>query len=262
MEFSQDELMYQSAKASIELCQKKYEHITTVVIGAGRTACKVLDYIHKTGLHKNYLIGTGSEGTILHAQSLDLEIIDPFELEGGTYIYIDGADQICKGLIKGGMKVTKNGFECSGNQGIEGCMYREKSLANRSEIFIVVADESKVVNYLGENKFPLPIEIKPKDEIKAKAFLLNRGFHGKIRTTEEGNLFVNENDNLIYDAGFDGRLHDLSRLEEMLERGLGKEHGIFSTGLFAINQPRHILISSTQGVFPLEEFLTLPKQTL
>ncbi|GIS46160.1 MAG: hypothetical protein Ct9H90mP18_04920 [Gammaproteobacteria bacterium] len=73
---------------------------------------------------------------------MKIPVIDLKECDGGP-LYIDGADEANsqKELIKGGWWA----------------LTREKILAQSSEKFFCIIDESKVVDKLG--KFPLPIEV-------------------------------------------------------------------------------------------------------
>jgi ribose 5-phosphate isomerase A len=125
-------------------------------------------------------------------------------------IYIDGADEVDAehNLIKGG----------------GGALLREKILASNSRQFIVIVDESKLVQRLG--KFPLPVEIVP----FASSFTLN-----KIRQLNEdisirqkdGRDFISDNGNLIVDCRFE-EIAD----PEKLNLQLHNIPGVVETGLF------------------------------
>src|SRR5688572_12830332 len=99
----------------------------------------------------------------------DLEHID---------LSIDGADEIdhAKNLIKGG----------------GGALLREKIVSRNSREFIVIADESKLVNTLG--KFPLPLEILPFCSSLTLRLVSNLCKAANIRRTD-GEIFLTDNGN-------------------------------------------------------------------
>lgn len=124
---------------------------------------------------------------------------------------IDGADEVAPGLdfIKGG----------GGN------LLREKIVAGASKRFIVVADDSKVVETLGH--FPLPVEV-----IQMAAPLVSRaleelGFAPRIRLHDDGSRFITDEGNLILDCA--GRMiHDPYEIAAELDAMVGVvEHGLF-----------------------------------
>ena len=205
------------------------------VFGAGRTVCQALQAFHDRHMHDTMLVVCGSMGTELFAKRLGgITIQDVPALDGLSYVYIDGADQIdpARNLIKGGFKGT-------GNPGLEGCMAREKRIALGANTFVVIADPSKEVPYLGFGNYGLPVEFKQSYEGQVKAFLRNAGLtSSQIRKNPDGTLFVTENGNHILDVSFNGAEHDLVNLETILDTDL-----IFSNGLFAIRKPDHVIIA-------------------
>ena len=75
-------------------------------------------------------------------QKLDINVVDINDV-GHVDLAIDGADEVDVNinLIKGG----------------GGALFREKVIDEMAHRFVVLADESKLVNYLGES-FKLPVE--------------------------------------------------------------------------------------------------------
>jgi ribose 5-phosphate isomerase A len=227
----QKELMYKAGKASLEYIP---EDAKVAVFGAGRTVCQALQAFVDHGLHDGRIVVCGSEGTERFARDLGVNIGSMEDLTG-NYVYIDGADQIDphKNLIKGGFKNT-------GDPGLEGCMYREKQIAYRAGTFIVIADYSKCVDYLGQDNYKLPIEFIPEEEDVVK-YIVSYFAEPNLRKKPDGTPFVTENNNHILDVPFDGRQHDLSRLESSLN------DKAFSTGLFAIRKPEKVIVASDIG---------------
>jgi len=126
---------------------------------------------------------------------------------------IDGADQINEELdvIKGG----------------GGALLREKIVASASKKYIIVADETKLVENLGCG-FPLPIEVLPfalgtvlrkVEELCGKVVV--REGPGKVGPV------ITDNGNFVIDADF-GEISNPFRLEGDLK----KIPGVLETGLF------------------------------
>lgn len=124
---------------------------------------------------------------------------------------VDGADEVAPGLelIKGG----------GGN------LLREKIVAGASKRFIIVADDSKVVQTLGH--FPLPIEVIPMAAPLVSRALQELGFAPRIRQREDGSRFITDEGNLILDCS--GRMiHDPYEMAAELDAMVGVvEHGLF-----------------------------------
>jgi len=126
---------------------------------------------------------------------------------------IDGADQIDKNLnlIKG----------------MGGALTREKIVALCSKKVIIVADETKLVEKLGENH-PIPIEIVP----FAAKYVISRieelGGKPKIREAKgKVGPVITDNGNYILDVTFK-QIENLTELNEKLKLITG----IVETGLF------------------------------
>ncbi|MFN0065703.1 MAG: ribose-5-phosphate isomerase RpiA [Chlamydiales bacterium] len=95
---------------------------------------------------------------------------------------IDGADEIDpkNRMIKGG----------------GGAHVREKIVASASKLFVVIVDESKLVDCLG--KFGLPIEILSFGLASTINKLEKLGYHGSVRKTADS-LYITDNGNYIFD---------------------------------------------------------------
>jgi ribose 5-phosphate isomerase A len=97
---------------------------------------------------------------------------------------VDGADEIGPrlALIKGG----------------GGKLLREKIVASATKKFIVVADKSKQVDYIGS--FPLPVEVIPMAAPLVSAALLELGFTPHIRMKDATTQYVTDEGNVILDC--------------------------------------------------------------
>jgi len=145
---------------------------------------------------------------------------------------VDGADQIDMQLraIKGG----------------GGALLREKVVAAASNTYVIIADERKVTEHLGEG-YSLPIEVFP---FSRRAVLKEiEGLGAKVTIREaKGKLgpVVTDNGNIIFDADF-GWIQDPHNLEKTLKL----IPGVLETGLF-LDYADLAYIGTKEGVNKLE----------
>ena len=189
-------------------------------IGSGSTVNK---FINLLGSVKNKIeacVSSSQKSTeLLH--KMKIPVIDLKEC-GRIRLYIDGADEANsqKELIKGG----------------GGALTREKILAQSSEKFICIIDESKVVDKLG--KFPLPIEVIQLAQSKISLEMIKIGGRPVYR-----NQFITDNGHIIIDV------HDLDINEPMaLEKKINHMPGVITNGIFSIRSADDILIATDSGV--------------
>ncbi|MGB3388342.1 MAG: ribose-5-phosphate isomerase RpiA [Pseudaminobacter sp.] len=144
---------------------------------------------------------------------------------------IDGADEIDPDLtlIKGG----------------GGALLREKIVASASASMIVIADESKMVDTLGQ--FPLPIEVNSfglkSTELAIARLAGQLGLEGPLtlRMTQ-GGPFVTDGGHFILDASF-GRIPD----PRALSNGLHAVPGVVEHGLF-LGLAKAAIVAGADGV--------------
>ena len=127
-------------------------------------------------------------------------------------VYIDGADEVGPGLalIKGG----------------GGALLREKIVASAAERFIVVVDESKLVEKLG--KFPLPVEVIKMALPLVRPRLDELGLHPKQRRARDGSgAYLTDEGNYILDCAC-GVIEDPEETAAEIRNIVGVvEHGLF-----------------------------------
>ena len=212
---TQDELKNEVAKAAL-----KYVVPETIIgVGTGSTANFFIDQLATI---KSSVKGTVAS-SIETANRLKNHGIDVFDLNEVSEIsvYIDGADESDHhlNLIKGG----------------GGALTREKIVAAVSKQFVCIADDSKLVDVLGQ--FPLPIEVIPMATNYVKREII-KSIGGNPVLREE---FTTDNGNLILD------IHGLTiDSPKTLESQLNNIVGVVTNGLFA-NRGADILLLATQN---------------
>ena len=209
------------AEAAIEYIEWDW----VVGVGTGSTANLFIDELAKM---KGKIEGTvaSSEAS---AERLRGHGIRVFELDqvGDLPIYVDGADEATKHLhlIKGG----------------GAALTREKIVAAASEKFVCIADDSKLVNYLGE--FPLPIEVIPMARSYVSRQILKFGGMPEYR---QG--VVTDNGNQIIDVK---NLKIENPVE--LENKLNQIAGVVTNGLFAQRGADVLLLGGENGVTTIKK---------
>jgi ribose 5-phosphate isomerase A len=130
-----------------------------------------------------------------------------------TDVTIDGADEVAPNLdlIKG----------------LGGALLREKIVAQNSKKLVIIADSGKAVSKLG-SKSMLPVEVTPFGHEIHEEFFRSLGAIPTLRRKIEGEIFITDNGNYIYDCRFVTGIDDAAKLESaLLHRA-----GIVETGLF------------------------------
>ena len=109
------------------------------------------------------------------------------------------------------------------------------------EKYIIIVDESKLSNYLGE-KWSVPIEvIKIALEVETK-YLQSLGAEVILRKNENGEPFITDEGNYILDTNF-GAIKNPKKLDKKLNRRAGiAEHGLF------INIVDQVISASDKGI--------------
>lgn len=144
---------------------------------------------------------------------------------------IDGADEVDPNLnlIKG----------------LGGALVREKIVASATEMEIIVVDDSKLVEFLGQ-KAPLPVEIVRFAHEATVRRLREFQCEPKLRA-KDGQLFVTDNGNYIADCRFK-RIDD----PRTLEAELNLVPGVVDNGLF-VGMADRVIVASKDGIRKLEK---------
>ena len=127
---------------------------------------------------------------------------------------IDGADQVevrSFNVVKGG----------------GGALLREKIVDSAARKLVIVVDERKLTQHLGE-KQPIPLEVLPFAYKSVQVGITNLGGRARLRESREKvGPVITDNGNFILDADFDRIEHPAQ-----LDRKLKMLPGVLETGLF------------------------------
>lgn len=139
---------------------------------------------------------------------------------------VDGADEVSPAL-----DLVK---------GLGGALVREKIVATASRRFVVVVDESKLVERLGM-RAPIPVEVLPFARDLVEHTLAGIGGRPEVRLVD-GAVFVSDNGNHILDWHVDP-IEDASSLETRLK----SITGVVDSGIFADIADR-VVVAGADGI--------------
>jgi len=197
----------------------------TVGLGTGSTAYYVIKRVGelvKNG-YKLKCVATSVQTENI-AKECNIDIVDLDDVDH-IDVTIDGADE-----VDPKMQLIK---------GLGGALLREKIVASASLTEVIVIDDSKLVEKLG-TKCPLPIEVLMFGHGKTKVMLEKQGCVAVLRM-KDGEPFVTDGGNYIYDCGFGGIDNPF-----FLESRLNVIPGVVDNGLF-LNTANVVIISSPDG---------------
>lgn len=130
---------------------------------------------------------------------------------------IDGADETAYDESSKQINLIKGGG---------GALLREKIIAQASRKLIIMVDESKMSDQLGE-KWAVPVEVIPFAVSVEEEFLKSLGAKVTRRKKTDGNDYITDENNFILDADF-GVIKDPADLSILLHERAGVvEHGMF-----------------------------------
>ncbi|KAF3978118.1 MAG: ribose-5-phosphate isomerase RpiA [Methylococcales symbiont of Iophon sp. n. MRB-2018] len=183
-----------------------------VGLGTGSTADLFIAELARRIVEENLKITAVSSSivSLCKAQQLAIPTVSIEQLTR-LDLYVDGADEVSPDntLLKG--------------QGSD--LVREKLLARASDQFIVLVDQSKMVDRIGE-RFPIPVEVMPFAWQMVQQGLEKLGGKGDLRKAGNG-LAVSSYGNLVLDVAFQAN-KSCDEIDSILNSMPGVvEHGIF-----------------------------------
>ncbi|XAR72279.1 Ribose-5-phosphate isomerase [Bertholletia excelsa] len=213
---TQDELKKIAAYKAVEFVESGM----VLGLGTGSTAKHAVDRIGellRQGKLTNIVGIPTSKKTHEQAVSLGIPLAD-LDSHPVVDLAIDGADE-----VDPDMNLVK---------GRGGSLLREKMIESVSKKFIVIVDESKLVNHLGGSRLALPVEIVPFcwnfTAQRLQSMFEYAGCIAKLRRCENGEPFVTDNGNYIVDLYLERDMGDLNAAGDAMLRIPGVvEHGMF-----------------------------------
>ena len=164
------------------------------------------------------------------AQELGIELLDLSSV-GKVDLAIDGADEVDPShqLIKGG----------------GACHVREKLVATKADKFLIVVDETKLVDKLN-NIFPLPVEVIPSawKQVQMKINEMNAESSLRMAVKKAGPVVTDEG-NLILDVLFEGGINDPHKVEYEINN----IPGVLENGLF-VDLTTKVLVGKIENNMP------------
>lgn len=218
-------------KAAGEEAIKLVQNGMLIGLGTGTTTTFFIEALAKRcqeGL--NIKAVCSSQRSLDHANSLGIPLLDPRHLTS-LDLTVDGADEIDhrKNMIKGG----------------GGALLRERLLASSSKEFVVIVDETKLVDHLGT--FPVPVEISAFVYQTTLNRLKEKGYVATLRLDKNKNIYLTDNGNYIVDIQFPQPI--LNPKKE--NRSLRLIPGVLDTGLF-FHLTKQVIVGYLDGFVKIQ----------
>ncbi|MGC9009579.1 MAG: ribose 5-phosphate isomerase A [Sulfolobales archaeon] len=198
---------------------KKMIHLLTsfdvnyIGVGSGSTIKLFIEYLPKEILIKKCFISSSFD-TSINLRSRGARCVETDLPPEKIDLYIDSADEIDKdgNLLKGG----------------GGALFREKIIAYSSEKRFILADYSKLVNFLG-SKGKIPIELHPYSLNYVSRRIRDLGMILELRVSSgKVGPVISDNGNIIADIIINEPIKDPLKMD----REIKSIEGVLATGLF------------------------------
>ncbi|XP_057960430.1 probable ribose-5-phosphate isomerase 3, chloroplastic [Malania oleifera] len=138
-------------------------------------------------------------------------------------------------------------------KGRGGALLREKMVEAASEKFVVVADDSKLVQGLGGSGLAMPVEVVQfcwkYNLVKLQELFKEEGCEAKLRLGGDGKPYVTDNWNYIVDLYFKTPIRDA----EAAAKEISAFEGVVEHGLF-LNMATAVIIAGKDGVSVTNKF--------
>ena len=203
-------------------------------LGSGSTAALMIkslaDEISSGKLQNIKGVATSFQSEVL-ALELDIPLIDLASVSQ-IDLAIDGADEVDPGfqLIKGG----------------GACHVREKLVASKANKFLIVVDETKLVQKLNQS-FPLPVEVLPNAWKQVQQVILEMNGSSTLRMAIKiAGPVVTDQGNLILDVLF----NDGIKNPKDIEISINNIPGVLENGLF-VDLTDKVLVCKIENLIPI-----------
>jgi len=226
-----NELKRQAAYKAVD----DHVHSNMVVgLGTGSTlyfATERLGQKIKSGELKNIVVIPASKTTEQHAIKLGL-VLGSLDTHPNLDVAIDGADCVDRflNLVKGATRGTH---------------FREKIVANAAKKFVVIVDESKLADNIGQ-ACPLSVEVLPfchaytMEVIKKLPSLA--GCQATLRADDDGKPFLTDNGNYVVELVFHRPIKP-----KLAARELNETIGVVEHGLY-VDLASEVIVATSNGI--------------
>ena len=219
-------------RAAAEKAVELIEDGMTVGLGTGSTAyyaIKAVGRLIKDGFDLRCVATSLQTERI--AKENGIEIVDIDDIDS-IDLTIDGADEVGPylHLIKG----------------LGGALLREKIVAAATKTEVIVVDSSKLVDRLG-TKSPLPVEVLNFGHTHTAKALADIGCNPVLRTMN-GDAFITDGGNLIFDCGFSQGIKHPYHLESKID----SIPGVIENGLF-LDLTKKVIVAYRDRIEVLEK---------
>jgi ribose 5-phosphate isomerase A len=199
-----------------------------VGVGTGSTVNKFIDALASI---KDQIKGavSSSVASTERLKALGIPVLDANDVTELS-VYIDGADEIDHAgyMLKGG----------------GAALTREKIIAALAKQFVCIADESKLVQAMGQ--FPLPVEIIPMATAQLIRQFAALGGSAKVRMKDGVPLVTDNGQHIVDVTGL--KITDPLAFETQVSQW----PGVVTVGIFALQKAQVCLLGTTQGVKTLK----------
>ncbi len=206
-----------------------------VGLGTGSTSLAMLQLLaEKVQAGLSIECVATSDAIATEARRLGLTLVSEYPNFHRVDVTLDGADEVDPEgrLVKGG----------------GGALLREKLVAMASTKLVIMVDESKRVQHLGE-KWPLPVEVVPFGWARLQKKMEDMG--ARVKRRED---FVTDQGNYIFDCQFGPILEP-----ESLHAQLIHLTGVVETGLF-LGLTNTLVVGCEDGSARVQHFYPAPPE--
>lgn len=206
---------------------KYIKNDTIIGLGGGSTISYLVSYIKEAGL--NVKIVTPSFKTANLCIENDLEVIPTWSVNSISVAF-DGCDEVDNKL---------NALKSGG-----GIHTKEKIIASMAEDYILLVDESKVVEKL-DFKYPVVLEIIPESKSYVEKTINELCGKPTMRTSDvKDGLTISDHGLFLIDVMFDSsKIDDIGKLNDSLKKIIG----VVDTSLF-YNIATKALVAGKEGI--------------
>ena len=204
-----------AARGALSILSELEESIRVMGVGTGSTVDRFISLLAGSEISdgiEGYVPTSIDTGLKLYSRGLR-RVLDSIPVSDKIDVYVDGADEV----------------DPSGNliKGRGGALLGEKIVAYSSRLNIIIVDESKLVEMLGEKK-PVPVEVVPRALGYVYRVLESMGLNPRHRSCScKDGPAVSDNGGVLLDL-YTGPIEDPRRLDVELHM----IPGIVETGLF------------------------------